>query len=473
GLAQAEEMIETEFHGYARSGIGSSEPGGDQMPFQAAGAPVKYRLGNETETYVEMKFGAELFTENDISFRLDTNIAYKTLQKNDFENFAEDDNEIALREVNIQARNVIDSLPGAQLWVGKRFYKRHDVHMNDWYYWDVSGPGVGLEDIDLEFGKLHFAWLRNEPDVAYLDATDQNNIHWAKEKVSTDIIDVRLNNIMLTDTLALELGVDYGKGNPPDKLGGTGETKKLFDKDGWMVTAELSMSEFLGGYNKLAVQYASDAMTGSGIGSTGRFIQSSDWYKGSSLYRILDHGSVSLTDRLDLMYVAAWTQMKYDSKYVNEVNTRDANVNLKDKVNWYTVGIRPIWKWSELMSTAIEIGYDKVTNVSNSYQKSSATTPNPNTQHHATFDSEVYKFTIAQQFHPKFGAFVRPVIRLFATYADWKTPSENDIKPALTGDEKELIRNGLGLAANTEQVKETFGKTSSGWTFGAQMEVWW
>ena len=52
-------------------------------------------------------------------------------------------------------------LPGADIWAGKRYYKRHDVHINDYYYWDVSGPGAGIEDIDLGFGKASIAWMRN------------------------------------------------------------------------------------------------------------------------------------------------------------------------------------------------------------------------------------------------------------------------------------------------------------------------
>ena len=39
-----------DFHGYMRSGIGATAGGGDQACFQAAGAPAKYRLGNECET---------------------------------------------------------------------------------------------------------------------------------------------------------------------------------------------------------------------------------------------------------------------------------------------------------------------------------------------------------------------------------------------------------------------------------------
>ena len=155
--------MDIDFHGYARSGIGRSGPGGDQQCFKAVGAPAKYRLGNECETYSELKLGAMLYDEDDVQFYLDTNLAYSIPQANDWESTSP-----ALREMNIKATNIFkDALPGASLWAGKRFYQRHDVHMNDWYYWDVSGPGVGLEDIGLGFGKLHIAWLRNEPEVAY------------------------------------------------------------------------------------------------------------------------------------------------------------------------------------------------------------------------------------------------------------------------------------------------------------------
>ena len=42
-----------EFHGYLRSGAGVNSRGGQQVYFEAPGAPAKYRLGNETDTYGE------------------------------------------------------------------------------------------------------------------------------------------------------------------------------------------------------------------------------------------------------------------------------------------------------------------------------------------------------------------------------------------------------------------------------------
>lgn len=138
-----------DFKGYARSGIGWTGSGGEQQCFQATGAQSKYRLGNECETYAELKLGQEVWKEGDKSFYFDTNVAYSVSQQNDWESTSP-----AFREANVQGKNLIEWLPGSTIWAGKRFYQRHDVHMIDFYYWDISGPGAGIENIDLGFGKL-------------------------------------------------------------------------------------------------------------------------------------------------------------------------------------------------------------------------------------------------------------------------------------------------------------------------------
>ena len=441
-IALSAEGMDIDFHGYTRSGIGRSAPGGDQACFKAAGAPAKYRLGNECETYTELKLGATLYDEDDIKFYLDTLMAYDIPQANDWEA-----TNPAFREVNVKATNIFkDFLPGASLWAGKRYYQRHDVHINDWYYWDVSGPGVGIEDINLGFGQLHIAWLRNEPEVAYSRAS---NGGYDKAKITTDIIDVRLNNIQITEYLSLELGVDYGKGNPEDhrEITSTIDASE-FNGDGWMFTAELTVGNFFGGFNKLVGQYALDAMTGPGVGSTaGRTSQTYDWFKGSSMGRIADHGMVSLNDRLDLMYLLSWTQMDYDEK-------AQSGYGVPEKQTWITAGVRPIFKWSDLTSTAFELGWDKVEN--GYYDRDTE----------RSFDSQLIKATIAQQFHPKFGAWVRPVIRVFATYASW------DEAPARFCLPEPGSCSSLGLE-DSGNIVQTFGSDSEGWTFGAQMEVWW
>src|SRR5690554_5604339 len=169
---QAQEVSTSgiDFTGYARSGIGNTASGGDQACFRANGAGAKYRLGNECETYAELGLGATLYEQGDKSFYFDSMVGYFSNQVNDSE-----DTEVSLRQLNVQGRNLIDALPGATLWAGKRFYRRHDVHINDFFYWDSTGPGAGIEDIDVGTGKLHLAWMRatGTDDTEYPDADNR------------------------------------------------------------------------------------------------------------------------------------------------------------------------------------------------------------------------------------------------------------------------------------------------------------
>ena len=59
-----------DFHGYARSGIGWTSGGGELTAFSVNGGGSKYRLGNESDTYAELKLGQELFKEGNQSIYL-------------------------------------------------------------------------------------------------------------------------------------------------------------------------------------------------------------------------------------------------------------------------------------------------------------------------------------------------------------------------------------------------------------------
>ncbi|WP_422446542.1 maltoporin LamB [Endozoicomonas sp. ALB091] len=480
------------FNGYARSGIGSTDKGGEQLCFKAAGAPSKYRLGNECETYAELKFGADLFDQDDVQFYLDTNIAYKVGQQTDVE-----PTEPWAREMNIRATGVFgDALPGSTLWVGKRLYNRHDVHMIDYYYWNVSGPGVGIENIDVGMGKLDVAWVRNQNGVMYNQWNNgsvgaSGGMGYLTEAITTNIIDIRWNDIPLMDHLKLEVGLDYGIGSPPDKLlidkfpdGNTftnpAETysKSFFDKNGWMFTGELTW-DVLEGFNKFIVQYATDAMTGPGAGTAGMYLQTTDWFKGNKLWRIMDHGAVTLMPKLDMMYVVGVTEVKYDKSFYPQNG---------QKSTWVTAGIRPSWNWNDLTSTTIELGYDHVKNAHSNFEAKvdESGSQKKNLFSSNTFKSNLWKFTLAQQFHPQFGNWVRPQIRVFATYAKWdkaegykqfsssSSPDTGVQKPCSESPE---TCSALGLEyfdtfTSAQQLMKAYGSKSDGWTYGAQMEIW-
>ena len=425
GIMSAQAMA-VDFHGYARSGIGWTGSGGEQQCFQATGAQSKYRLGNECETYAEIKLGQEVWKEGDKSFYFDTNVAYSVAQQNDWE--ATDP---AFREANVQGKNLIEWLPGSTIWAGKRFYQRHDVHMIDFYYWDISGPGAGIENIDLGFGKLSLAATRSqEAGGSYIFTS--NDIYSKYKDTANDVFDVRLAGLETNPDGVLELGVDYGRANKTDGYSfADGATK-----DGWMFTAEHTQS-MLKGYNKFVVQYATDAMTTQGKGLSQGSFTGNDYDKDAEIgavdnkinnngdmWRVLDHGAISLGEKVDLMYVGMYQNIDRD----------DGN-----GTKWWTVGVRPMYKWTPIMSTLMEVGYDNV---------KSQKTGDTNNQ---------YKITLAQQWQAGDSIWSRPAIRVFATYAKW--------------DEKWGYDNGI---ANKDTSAKTYSRGDNDeWSFGAQMEIWW
>ncbi len=405
--------LAVDFHGYARSGIGWTGSGGEQQCFQATGAQSKYRLGNECETYAELKLGQEVWKEGDKSFYFDTNVAYSVSQQNDWESTSP-----AFREANVQGKNLIEWLPGSTIWAGKRFYQRHDVHMIDFYYWDISGPGAGIENIDLGFGKLSLAATRSSESGGSGTFADRdqfgNRVY--DNIVPNDVFDVRLAGLETNPGGTLELGVDYGHTNIPDDY----SLQPGASKDGWMLTAEHTQS-MLKGFNKFVLQYATDSMTSSGKGVP----QGGSINNDGSMWRVLDHGAISLGDSWDLMYVGMYQDIDRDNN---------------NGTQWWTVGVRPMYKWTPIMSTLMEIGYDNV---------KSQRTSDRNSQ---------YKVTLAQQWQAGDSIWSRPAIRVFATYAKW--------------DEK-WGYNDSGVAYNDTSAKTFSRGDSDEWTFGAQMEIWW
>ena len=407
------QALAVDFHGYARSGIGWTGSGGEQQCFQATGAQSKYRLGNECETYAELKLGQEVWKEGDKSFYFDTNVAYSVSQQNDWESTSP-----AFREANVQGKNLIEWLPGSTIWAGKRFYQRHDVHMIDFYYWDISGPGAGIENIDLGFGKLSLAATRSSESGGSGTFADRdqfgNRVY--DNIVPNDVFDVRLAGLETNPGGTLELGVDYGHTNIPDDY----SLQPGASKDGWMLTAEHTQS-MLKGFNKFVLQYATDSMTSSGKGVP----QGGSINNDGSMWRVLDHGAISLGDSWDLMYVGMYQDIDRDNN---------------NGTQWWTVGVRPMYKWTPIMSTLMEIGYDNV---------KSQRTSDRNSQ---------YKVTLAQQWQAGDSIWSRPAIRVFATYAKW--------------DEK-WGYNDIGVAYNDTSAKTFSRGDSDEWTFGAQMEIWW
>ena len=413
GVLFAGSASAVDFHGYARSGIGWTSGGGEQSAFAVNGGGSKYRLGNESDTYAELKLGQELFKEGNQSIYFDTNLAYSgELHKNDWTETSP-----ALRELNVQFKNFAEGvLPGATLWAGKRFYQRHDVHMNDFYYWDISGPGAGIENIDLGFGKLSLAVTRDtEAGGAFTYYYDHAKKAWvsdrsAQQDVYNDIFDIRLADVKVSENGKLEFGFDYGNAHKKDNAHYTNDQAT---KNGYMFTVEHTQGNFFGGFNKFTVQYAKDSMTSWNNGHAQGSLASN---KGDML-RLINQGVVQASDKVEVMYALIYEKTDLDNKQGK---------------TWYSAGVRPMYKWTNTMSTIAEIGYDRIKDQASGKK------------------NDLMKYTLAQQWQAGSSIWARPAIRVFGTYAHWndKFNTEN--------------RTNLGYKAKDGEF-----------IAGVQFEAWW
>ncbi|WP_051219017.1 maltoporin [Oceanobacter kriegii] len=338
-----------DFYGYFRAGVGTATEGGEQACYKADGAGSKYRLGNECDNYYEAGFKGTLYEANGRTFRLNTMMA------------GTDSDALNPVQIAVLGDNVIDALPGATLWAGKRYYQRHDVHMSDYFYWNASGNvGAGVENIDLGGDKkLSVAWIENQDDV-----DDDTSVH-------NNNIDLRVAGIAIAGG-TLEAGVAFGLPNLTEEQ----EDADVADNSGTLVSLEYALG-VSSGYNKVVVQYGTDGMAG----STG---VNNSQMEGSML-RLINHGLFDITDTSEAQY-----------NLVHET-VEDADGNAK---TWLSAGIRPVFHWNDTASTAIEIGYDSV-----SYDEGMGT------------DNNLTKVTVAQQWAAGDDYWSRPLIRAFVTHA--------------------------------------------------------
>lgn len=359
-----------EFHGYFRSGVGVSDDGSQQCTSDNGsgdnGKKSVGRLGNECETYGEIELDQELFNRDNKVFKVQTMVNYKTNQNNDYENIAGgDDGELALRQFNVQAKGVLGFAPEATLWAGKRFYQRHDIHHLDFYYWDVSGAGAGIEGIDAGQGKLSLAWVRQDDG-----------------DVNGNVLDVRYAGIPVWEGATLELGVDAYLPNLTDEQDDAG----VNDDTSLLLTAELSHS-FVGGFNKIIAQYATEGYSANmRWWGDGKWIDSRAADNDGDGFRIIDWGVIKPSKKVEIGYSAYFTS--YDRDDFDDAHTT------------FSLSARPMYKWTDFTRSILEVGYFEADDDDDK-------------------DVEGMKVTLAQAWSAGPSYWARPEIRVFVSYQDW------------------------------------------------------
>jgi maltoporin len=418
-----------DIHGYFRAGYGRDDQGGPQVAFQAPGALAKYRLGNEAENYGELSFGKNFYTADLFKVhrppeasgdsppgplaRVQSTISiYNPYQ----ELLSSGSTEFGLPEIWGSIGNVVASQPLMKFWAGSRYYRRHDIYINDFFFYNMSGTGGGVEDFELPFGKLAFAWIGASSASGFSDLPepDANN----KAGFSKANYDVRLYDVPLPFGKG-EFGFVYARSD--SGLDAAGNSAP--DSDGvaftFLHTREGMISR--DGVNKFSLQFGTGAAKTFTSGfetfstSDGVFIRPDD--PGSWRFRATEHFTANISEHFSIGPALVYQLTDYDEE--------------GGRVHWASAGVRPIVHFNNYVSLAGEFGCDWVKNES------------------ANTSAPLYKLTLSPQVSLGDRFMSRPVIRAFVTYAHWG----EDFVGQVGGNDYQNEQQGL--------------------TYGVQMEAWW
>jgi maltoporin len=417
--------------GYFRAGYGRDDKGGPQPAFMAPGAFAKYRLGNEAEDYGELALGKNWYVPGlfspDAPVRPDgtpTGPIARTQIRLAFYNPFPSSGSTAgfntsLPEAWAEIGNVFASQPSLKFWGGERFYRRQDIYINDFYFYNMSGAGGGFEDLELPFGKVALAWIGNgqQSGIYSSDITalpDPNNLAgFSKQSFVLSLYDV-----------AVPLGkVEFGMVGALENSGLDSLGQQAPNSGGVAVTALHTHEHFLteDGYNKFSLQF--------GTGAAKTFTSGYETTTLTNGTFIVPDEPASWRFRVTESFVTQpWAHLSISPALVYQYSDYH---NFQGNVQWLSGGVRPIYHFNKYFSLAFEGGAD--------YVNDSGTGQN----------GVLYKLTLAPQVSLGDRFFSRPVIRAFVTYAAWSDSFK-------------------GQVGGNDYVNDT-----SGVTWGIQMESWW
>jgi maltoporin len=413
-----------DYTGYFRANAGSNSEGGKQACFQLAGAQAKYRMGNECGVYGELVLNNDIIQTDDgavFSAHVMFSIFNNTASNQNLSGLGKSDGQIGLPQVYLRADKVPE-LGGASAWMGRRYYKREDIHITDFFYWNPQGFGAGIEDLPVGSGgmKFSYALLRNDDTASrFANAETGANQTLLGGSDSATRHDFQLRGVNVNPGGSLEFGLALIHA----------DSKSTTNRsNGGAFTIQHRQADIFGGENKLAVQF----MKGSGVANGG----TGDTAAPSNLRRtrLVEGLYFQPTPTLGGQVIAVY---QHDS-------TDDPTYPVFDK--WTTVGGRLAIGLTPHIKLNMDLGFDRAT------PKGGQT-------------GNLTKFTIAPTLAAGPAYYARPELRLFYTYARW-----NDAARANAG----IPATCTGVTgADPISSCGVFGNRNNGSVIGFTAESWW
>ena len=450
-------MAAVEFGGYLRSGSGTSTKGGGGTCFRVNGESAfntegnsaavdgAGRLGNQCDTYGEIKLGTTMGDSDGTKFGVHTLVAYGTSQVANYEGTIP-----AFREAYATAEGFGNgAFQKATVWAGNRFYKREDVHIVDLFTLMNVGQGAGVENIDVGFGKFSYALIRYG-NANYVDTTPAGTSGQEVGRVtlngdpsqSKSDHDFRLEGLNLGPAGSLSLGTNIIRSTnagaqAPNNFNGHSEWVKhsivLFGTVQNSVTLQLAKDAA-----NLDGGALSWAQSNSGNGTIGS-MKHSGW-------RVTDAANFEIGDKVNGQAFLGYGKESFP--------WYGSGANADSDRTTFSLVARPIYHFTENFGLAVEAGTVRVSGYNLNYDGNPSKTTN-----------YLNKLTISPQLSMGSGFYARPVLRAFVSFMNWN----RDTTPY-------GVESGASACTGRDcsvAVPNTFANASSAVTYGVQMEAWW
>lgn len=382
----------------------SLQDGKEQTCFKAPGAGSKYRLGNECETWAELGAYQDLKFDNGINIHNQVRAAFLGANEESVEFLRFD-------EFYSEVTGLMEN--GGKAWLGRRYYKRHEDHITDYWSMNMNGDGFGISDMHM--GRGHY--------LSYSFIFDKlAPTAGSSEKALNQSHDIRVKKDLGRGEGTLFL--NYSKIESKTFAPGQSIASQDGFAVGFIYKDTLIAEEWFGmkGDNEIVITYGEGTARQAGNGATESDATIDTLLTGatlddSSTFRIVYYNAMD-ADRFGVMSSVSY-EMKDNRAFDNS------------EQDWFSAGIRPYWYFHENVRGVLEAGYDHVKDdvANESYR--------------------LLKTTFAVELAPDTGVWTRPVLRLYYTAADWSD-------------------NAMGQVGGSYYATDT-----SGDNVGVQLEYWW
>lgn len=375
--------------------------------FKAPGAGSKYRLGNECDTWIELGLYDRIRFDNGITMHNQIRPIFSGANNRQIDY-------LRLDEIYSEFSGIFDN-NSVSFWAGRRFYERYDSHINDYFFFNMSGDGAGFRNLNINGYKLSYSYI--------FDRLNPSNIS-GDEKVRFDSHDLRLiktvprgewslfanrmqvHSKTFNDTQHIRASPGYAAGF---LYKDTQICKELFGMEGENVSAIF--------YGKGVAKSAGSGSPYLQEGLIDNILSSPDTIEEARTWRFINYNAFEHGD---------WGLMS-NFVYEKRRETRFSGTNQ----TWISAGVRPYWFFHKNGRVVFEEGIDRVQD-DNSHQ--------------------IYtlaKSTVALEAALDKGVWKRPVLRFYYTYADWSD-------------------SALGSIGTDYYANRTHGDN-----LGIQLEYWW